>query len=299
VDLFTSAQLALWSERIVVTPAVRLLTASEFDPAVTPKLGLVLRPFGRSSDHWAGGFEVLANAGRSYRYPTFQELYLRLEGLYPNPDLLPEDAWSIDAGFRWSLSRLLRIELAYYQRWLNNTILYAPTGSFRVTADNYSEVRANGVEAAVDLEPGLCLALKSAYTYTKTRFSNPERALPGHPEHQLTGRLEWAGRRCIPSTWYRARGKDGRSQRGWWSFLRGLRVWGEAVGQSEMPLDRNNSETLFEEGRVLIALGGSYTHGWLTVAAQLRNLTDKRDAVDTLGFPLPPRNFFVSTTARF
>jgi hypothetical protein len=58
-------------------------------------------------------------------------------------------------------------------------------------------------------------------------------------------------------------------------------------------------ESLPEEGRVMLAAGGALRHGALRLQAEAHNLLDKRDAVDTVGCPLPPARVFVSLAAAF
>jgi outer membrane receptor protein involved in Fe transport len=321
-DTYLASRVDLWREHVTLVPAVRLLTASDYGAALAPKLGLVIRPVSGSQtdpSHPLRALELVANVNRSYRFPSFQELYLRIEGFQPNPTLEPEDAWTIDAGLRWRDGGPLAFELAYFRRWLSNTILYAPSGSFFVQPDNYSDARAWGIESAAELEPGWCVTTRVGYTYSLTAFSRLELPgksetlgtlqLPGHPQHQLSARLEWSGKRCPAQSWRSAPSSAAAGsqtddppdppdvgQAPWWRFFERLAVHAEAQLQSRMFLDRFNSETLVEEPRLMLALGGTYTFGKITVNAVVNNLLDKRDAVDTVGFPLAPRSFFATTT---
>ena len=59
-----------------------------------------------------------------------------------------------------------------------------------------------------------------------------------------------------------------------------------------MPLDRANNIAV--KGRVLLSAGGSFRYRWVSLAAEGRNLLDRRDLLDSLGFPLPPARFLVS-----
>lgn len=276
-DVFVSGFFSFWRERLVFVPATRLAAASGFGAAVVPKLGLVLRPLRHLTRAWPSRLEVVGNVGRSYRYPSFQEQYVRLDGFGGNPELRPEDALSFDVGLRLLAARF-SLEAAYFQRLLANTILYAPVSSFLVRPDNYSQGEARGLEAALELRPGACVSLRVAYTHTRTRWGASNLALPGRPRHHLAARLGWSGAKC------------GAPLPRW---LRGFSAHGAVAAQGEVPLDRFNNLP-FEEGRALLSVGARYTFRQLTLSAEGRNLLDKRDAVDRMGFPLPPARFFVS-----
>jgi len=274
-DLWLSSQTWLLRRHLVLVPAVRLASATGFGATVVPRVGLVLRPLRWTDSAWLRGVELASNVGRSFRYPSFQEMYIRLDGFGGNAELEPEDALDLDAGLRWRL-RWMSLEVAYFRRWIHNLILFAPVSSFLVRADNYPGATASGLEASVDLRPGLGFLVRAAYTYTRTGFGEPAMSLPGHPAHRLVTRLGW---------------ELARKGRSW-----GLELWTGATVESGMVLGR--FDTTEEEGRVLLAAGAAVSWRWLTLSAEGRNLLDKRDALDTVGFPLDPARFLVSLAGR-
>jgi outer membrane receptor protein involved in Fe transport len=249
---------------------VRLATATGFGATVVPRFGLVLRPLRPLRIRALRAIEVAANVGRSYRYPSFQEMYIRLDGFGGNAALQPEDAVDGDVGVRWA-HRWISLEAAYFQRRIGNLILFAPVSSFLVRADNYRGARSDGVELAGRAGPLVGLTLRASYTFTRSRFGDPPMSLPGHPEHRVAARLAWetpAGRR--------------------WS----AQLWSGVVVESGMVLGRFDSVAV--GGRVLLSCGGGLTYRGITLSVEGQNLLDKRDAVDTVGFPLPPARAFAS-----
>jgi outer membrane receptor protein involved in Fe transport len=227
---------------------------------------MVLRP--------VGDLEVAGNIGRSFRHPSFQEMYIRLDGFGGNADLQPEDALDGDVGLRWRQGGL-SLEAVYFRRWIKNIILFAPESPTLVRASNYEGASAQGVELCADLQPGLGLRIRAAYTYTRSRFGDPSMSLPGHPGHRLVGRLGW----LLP----------------WVKGAFSLELWSAATLESSRVLGRFDATE--EEGRLLLSAGAALSWRWLTVRAEGRNLLDKRDALDAVGFPLPPARFFVSLSA--
>ncbi|MCA9668523.1 MAG: TonB-dependent receptor [Myxococcales bacterium] len=289
LSAWVASQARLLSGHLVLAPAVRVVAVQGFDAIVAPKGGMIVRPFASASAAALRGLELVGNIGRRYRVPSLSEMFVRLDGFGSNPNLQPEDALAGDVGLRWTWRRFAA-EAGYFRRHIKRAILFAPTSPTLVRAENYSGIDAQGIEAALSLEPGLCLGLRGAYTLTSTRFAGTLR-MPGQPLHRVVGRVSWSGRRC--SARWRRSGAAGR-------WLGGLELHAGVIGESEMALDRFNN--VREEGRVLLSVGGSYRPprwSFLALSAEGRNLLDKRDAVDTVGFPLAPARFFVSLSARF
>ena len=287
---YAAALLALNGRMLAVSPALRVLAASDYGADILPRIGMVFRPLPRITG--LSNLALVANAGRNVRYPTFQERFIRLDGFGGNEQLLPEDALAVDGGVRWTF-RGVRVEGAYYRRWIKNTILFAPVSSFLVRPDNYRDVVVDGVETSVSTSSVAGFSVRGSYTFTRTVFGrstidNSRRQLPAHPPHRIGLRLMWSG---VQS---RENSNSVRSALPIW--LRDLSVWTDVVYQNRMALDRFNQ--LSEEGRLLLAIGARYAYKWLVVTAEGKNLLDKRDAVDAVGFPLAPARFFLSTGIR-
>ena len=285
-DLAFSSKLGLWSDTVMLVPSAGFVSASDIGLAPVPKLGVLIAPWARSSRFSKGKLEFVVNAGRSYRFPTFQERFLRIEGFSSNPDLDPEDAIAIDAGLRWHF-RGARLEFAGYRRWIDNLILIVPESSVRVRPQNFSGATAWGLEQSLSWQPALGLSVSGSYSYTRTRFSEPSLDLPGHPQHRFSGTLRWDAAACGPTA-----GSSWSMSLSLPRWLRSLSIWTQLSVQSAMALDRFNRIT--EAGRALVAAGGSYAYGRLRLALRGSNLTNKRDAVDTTGFPLAGASFDLS-----
>ena len=272
--VWASSSIKLLDGALVLSPAVRLVAATEQDVVVLPKVGLLVRPLAWTGNRLLSALALVGNLGRSFRYPSYYELYVDMDSMRGNPELDPEDAVDGDVGLRWEL-RQIALEAAYFRRLIKNMILYAPVSPHLVEAGNYPEVDAEGVEASMRLTPGWGTDLRAAYTYTRTRWDEPVVSLPGHPRHRLVTRLAWG------YPWAADKAPT-------WE----LKVWGGLLYESGMPLDRFNSISV--EERVLLSVGGSFRYRWITAAARGRNLLDRRDLLDSLGFPLPPARFLIS-----
>ncbi len=94
-------------------------------------------------------FRLRAMAGKSYRMPTFNDLYWNPGG---NPDLLPEEGWNQEAGLsfqheRYSDRKVTRFETSVtaFNRRVHNWIIWLPGPSYW-SPQNIMEVWSRGTE---------------------------------------------------------------------------------------------------------------------------------------------------------
>lgn len=100
-----------------------------------PSLGLSLK----LADTW----EARAQLSRNYRFPTFNDRYWSPGG---NPNLLPEQGWSQEAGLHTRQGRWLLSATAYH-RYLQHWVLWYPApGQSYWQAGNVAAVRSRGLE---------------------------------------------------------------------------------------------------------------------------------------------------------
>lgn len=277
-DLWLATELAPLGERLVLAPTLRWTRASDFGGRWVPAVGLVGQPWveQRATRPRLGSLQVRVSVGRSLRFPSYQEQFLRVDGFGPNPDLQPEDALALDAALGWEPVPQVALELGAFRRWIDNVILVAPVSSFLIRPDNYEGARTTGAELSLRLTLGAGIDFSGAYCLLHTRLAQTGLALPAHPRHQASTELRWAanGLRRAPR------------------WLRGLVLASSLAAQSGMGLDRFGNAR--EQGRALWAASARYARAGFTLTVEGRNLLDKRDAVDSVGFPLPPAQIFVA-----
>ncbi|MFD2202162.1 TonB-dependent receptor plug domain-containing protein [Shivajiella indica] len=97
---------------------------------------------------------LYTNFGASYRIPSYTELYYQDPSNSSNPNLLPEEAWNYEFG--WKINKkYLRGELVYFYRKTENLIDYTrgPSNSQPNpnpwTPDNISQVTFSGIETSI------------------------------------------------------------------------------------------------------------------------------------------------------
>ena len=145
------------------------------------------------------GIELRAFAKRSFRMPTFNDLYYTDAG---NALLKPEEANQYDAGFTWQITRKgstadvsVRAD-AYYNTISNKIIAYPKGQQFRWTMLNLGRVHITGVdaEATARIMPARNWLLLSRVCYTFQRaidVTSPSDVyyrdqIPYVPHHSVT-----------------------------------------------------------------------------------------------------------------
>ena len=185
VGVFLEDDVELFAGRLRLVPALRFDHTGGFGAEWLPHLGAVAAPW-----PW---LRLRANAGRSYRAPNFDELYLDEGSLRGNPALRPEEAWDLDAGVELAFERLgpldgLRFEIAGFHREIDDSIVFQLITSNVVAATNTGPARVTGFELGGGAALGW-LAFRGSYTWLDTERKSTGQPLPGRPDSEYTLRL--------------------------------------------------------------------------------------------------------------
>ncbi|MFM6960251.1 MAG: TonB-dependent receptor [Schleiferiaceae bacterium] len=131
--------------RTLVQADLRLNVNDRYGLDWLPNLGVEHRVLDRNEDH----VTALASVNRSFRLPTFTDLYYRLGGAQGSANLQPEYAWNTKAGLVWTQSGGRGARLTAYERRGTNLIdwIYRSIdGNQVLQADNVTAVRIRGLE---------------------------------------------------------------------------------------------------------------------------------------------------------
>jgi len=215
---------------------------------------------------------LAASAGRAWRLPAFDEMYFESSGIRGNPDLAPEDSWGTDLALSFNMAPVQVEVTLFYQKMLQS-ILFMQVSPYLMEARNTGAATARGAELSAgatlgDLDLGVSGAwLEAVLDETGNRLPH---------KSSYTGSLQ-------------ARYAHG-------PFSLHL----AALFASSFFLDRFQSRE--EEARVMMDAGVSvYLGKGFRAALDVRNLLNKRDAVDSFQHPLPGVGYFVTmehSTAR-
>ncbi len=240
---------------LALHPALRL-DQTGGDTALSPGLEATFRPSATAP------LELRAGFGLSFRPASFSELYLDQGGVLPNETLLPERAWSADAGVAWRSSWLTVAANAFWSHY-SNLIVYELYPPARAKPFNGGGARIAGLElqAVVKLPHGLIA--EAAYSFLDA--INGREGLEGHhlsyrPPHRLLARLARRGDR--------------------------LEGYAEFSYQSRMP--RNQFDSAYLPMQTLVNAGaGVRAIGPLWLDVELKNLLDDQTFEDLFQYPLP------------
>jgi len=259
----------------------RTLSSQPHTTALTPALFVNVFPFGGRS------FSLRAYAKRSFRMPTFNDLYYTDMG---NALLEPETALQYNVGFvfekdwQQGLLRHFRWQTDAYYNSVHDKIVAYPKGQqFRWTMLNLGKVHIKGVdvetEAAVAPVKDLLLSVRLQYTYQDARdVTNPSDT---YYRHQIP---------YIP--WHSGSAILGLSYRQWdvnYSFIYAGKRYNqqENIVYNYMPAWYTSDLSAGYRLR-----GKGYA---LRLMLEVNNLLDQQYDV-ILNYPMPGRNFAVTLT---
>ena len=243
--------------------------------ACTPALFVSLRPF---DVQW---LSLRAFAKRSYRMPTFNDLYYTDVG---NANLRPESAVQYDMGVlaeqRWSHGAVRRLMLqadGYYNTVHDKIVAYPKGQQFRWTMLNLGRVHITGLDvqaqADVAVSHSLMATLRMQYTYQDARdVTSPATSyyrdqipyIPWHSGSVVAG-LQWRG----------------------WDLTYSMIYTGERYSQQEN-ISYNHLQPWYTSDMTL-----AWHDGRWRVRLDVNNLFSQ-DYDVILNYPMPKRNYMLS-----
>jgi outer membrane cobalamin receptor len=94
--------------------------------------------------------KIYGTAGRSFRAPTYTELYIYNSTTHGDPSLRPETDWSYETGWEYYVNSHLQLSLSIFEHAQNNLIDYVRyTALDTAQAINFSNAVMRGVETSV------------------------------------------------------------------------------------------------------------------------------------------------------
>lgn len=132
-------------EKLYINAGIRQDTFSDFNTQYSPSANLRYAIF--------DFLDLRASAGRSYRIPTFTDLYYRDAGNIGNENLNPESSWTYEADIDYK-SSFINCSLGYFRRDSSDTIDWTRIRtSDPWRASNIGSVKTNGVESSIEILP--------------------------------------------------------------------------------------------------------------------------------------------------
>jgi outer membrane cobalamin receptor len=225
----------------------------------------------------AGSWSVRASAGRSFRPPSFSELYMVQGPFEPNPDLLPEVAWSVDGAIVYDGS-LGRASLGGFGTLYDDLIVYE-TGRVPGSFKPRNASRASAAGAEVEFLTAAARKLwglqgQVSYTFLAT---TELRGVPGVVGMELPQRPR-------NRAFARASIDPG---------VAGAHLEAQYVG-----LQYLDARNLHSAPASLVVNAGAFARilrsPEVRIGAEVKNLLDDRTLQDGFGYPLPSRTLLVT-----
>ncbi len=146
-------------------PAVRWDDYSDVGSSISPKLGVMVSA-GQNTH-----FALKGNIGKSYRVPTFNDLYWPADAYTEgNPDLNPETGTHYDVGVLLSSygKGLLQLEVTYFNNHVKDLIAWAAGTDWIWRPSNVGTAKIRGIESGIQFRlPSEAVHIRLNYTRMK------------------------------------------------------------------------------------------------------------------------------------
>lgn len=282
VDGFVSGRYLL-AKGWIVNANLRQAFYQDKRAPFAPSLGTEVAVIGSKSHR----LTVRGQGSRSYRVPTLNDRYWVPGG---NMNLLPEDAWQLEAGLKWNYSSdafQAEADASAYRGWVDEMILWRPSGDYW-TPVNLQQVNLRGLEGAVKVSRTFDRwTIRSGIQYSYTRSVN-ERSFDGAGMSTVGKQLPY-----VPLNSARLN-LSARISR--WDMY----VYSDYTGKRYTTLD--NASTYALDPFVLVNVGASRTARWKrtqwTLAAQFNNIFDVYYET-LLNHAMPGQNFLLRVNVKW
>lgn len=219
-----------------------------------------------------------ANYIRNFRVPTAVELFSPNIFFLGNPSLLPETGNSYDVGVDQKLGDIGLLRFTYFINDISNLVAFKSLPGFLGTFENIGQVRATGVEVALDVQVVPNLFFSANYTNTDPRIIDDRNSA-------LIGKeVSFRGRDILNF------GLSYRNREGWFAGL---------FYRSTTSTPTNNANTQFLSGfsTVDFRFKVPFTRN-ISLDGGVENILDERFQLFP-GFPNLGRSFRLGVSANF
>ena len=125
----------------------------------------------------SSSLKAFANVGKSFRIPTYTDLYYHGPSNIGNAQLKPEKAWTYEGGFKYFTKNFWG-QISYFQRDASQLIDWVRSNSDEPWQPmNFYHVNAHGIETGIHFifsKPSWIQNLDLDYTYLNAALKNPE-----------------------------------------------------------------------------------------------------------------------------
>jgi len=256
-------KLTTWATFLV---GLRYDAHSDFDSETSPRAAAMFA--------LSDSTQLRLSAAKAFRAPTLNDRFWPDTGwVKGNPNLTPETAWEYEVAIDQQLNELGNISAALFLRDAKDLIEWAQNGGGVWTPSNVSEARIWGVEVGSNLQLHKLLSTGANYTYLHPKNETTDAFILGKARHQAHLFFDIGP---VEDTRLRL---DGRY----------LSYYPEANRDDE-------SHVVFDASASRPFMVGNSLE--LELKVSVKNLFDEKYQ-ESVGYPMPPRQFFAGVTAYF
>ena len=169
---------------LTATLGLRYDYHSTYQDQINPRAGLLLR--------LPGEFRIRASVARSYRAPTFNDLYWPANAFVAgNPNLQPEKAWSYELGGEKKFGDLAVFKVAGFYRDVTDLIRWAPGTDFVWRPTNVQTAHIWGGETELIFYPWKGLTIPLNYSYLDPRDESTGEPITNKPKHIINAGVDY------------------------------------------------------------------------------------------------------------
>ena len=182
--------------------AVYLQDEIEVLPSLTATLGLRFDAHSIYEEQWNPRAGLLwrlpwetrlrASVGRSFRAPTFNDLYWPASPWTAgNPNLQPETSWNYEVGVEKNFEKWAVVKVAGFYRDVDDLINWAAGSDFVFRPSNIDSAEIWGVEAEAMIHLGKGWSLPMNYSFLYPRDNKTGDPIPFRPKHLVNVGVEY------------------------------------------------------------------------------------------------------------
>jgi len=134
-----------------------------------------------------------ASASRSFRAPTFDDLYWPEDAWTAgNPNLQPEKAWSYELGGEKKFGDMAVFKAAGFYREVKNLIIWQMGSDFKFRPSNVKTAKIWGAETEIVFHPARGWAIPLNYSFLYPRDESTGDPIAFKPKHMFNAGVEYA-----------------------------------------------------------------------------------------------------------
>lgn len=146
LSAFAEHRFNVAQDRFSITPGININYYSDYDWVVLPGID--------AGYTWKQGHRIFANWGKTFRIPTFTDLYYSDPANLGNPNLQPELANAWELGYKWFSNPVIVLQSSMFLRQGQNIIDWTKNEpSEKWKPSNILKLDTKGVEGSVRLQP--------------------------------------------------------------------------------------------------------------------------------------------------